>query len=109
DEVLGNVEAGDPAPVEEIGDPQHLAHDLRADAVARQHQHLAVGRSALGHESGLAPDHAELPRSRQPRLLLVSADFTALLLGQTDVVESVQQAMLAERVDRELYLLAVRA
>ena len=28
------------------------------DAVARQHQHLAVGRAGLGHGSGLGPDHA---------------------------------------------------
>ena len=90
DQTLGDLEAGDMAPVEELDHAQRLAHDFRADAVARQHQHLAVGRAGLRHGSGPGPDHAELPRTRQPRLLLIGADFRALLLGQADVVEPVQ-------------------
>src|SRR5882672_1483431 len=62
--------------------------------------------SATG--SGPGSDHAELPRPGEPGPFLVGANFAALLLGQTDVVESVQEAMLAERVQLEMHLLAVR-
>src|SRR5215471_10467063 len=53
-------------------------------------------------------DHAELPRPRQPRLLLIGGDFHILLLRQADVVEAVQQTMLAESINLEMHLVAVR-
>src|SRR5437868_6749038 len=96
------------APVEELDHAQRLAHDFRPDAIALQHQHLAVGRAGLRHGSGPGPDHAELPRTREPRFFLIGADLRALLLGQADVVEPVQKTMLAEGVYLEMHLLAVR-
>src|SRR5690242_8493883 len=51
--------------------------------------------------------HAELPRARQAGLLLVRSDVGVFLFGQADVVEPVQQAVLAERVDVEMHLLPV--
>src|SRR5437773_9516753 len=57
--------------------------------------------------SGPALRHAELPRAREPRLCFVGADFSTLLLGQTDIVEPVQQAMLTKCCDLEMHLLAV--
>src|SRR5215472_14995972 len=58
--------------------------------------------------SGPALRHAKLPRARQPRLFFVRADICSLLLGQTDVVEPVQQAVLAECVELEMHLFAIR-
>src|SRR5580692_4903728 len=95
-------------PVEELDHPQRLAHDFRPDAVAREHEHLAVGRAGLRHGSGPGPDHAELPGTRKARLFLIGADFRALLLGQADVVEPIQETMLAKCIELERYLLAVR-
>src|SRR5437667_5905507 len=57
--------------------------------------------------SGPGPDHVELPRPGEPRLVLVAGDFGSLLLGQTDIVEPIQEAMLAECVELEVKLLAV--
>src|SRR6185437_12420574 len=41
------------------------------------------------------------PGLAQPPLLLVGADVALLLQGEADIVESIQQAMLAERIDLE--------
>src|SRR5207237_9345555 len=70
---------------------------------------LRARRSNLdGTRSRPGPDHAELPGTREPGLFLVGADLAHLLLGQTDIVEPVQEAVLAECIDLEAYLLAVR-
>src|ERR1700730_6815870 len=53
--------------------------------------------------------HAEEPRPGGARLLLVGGDLGPLLLGQADIVEAVEQAMLAERIDVEMHDFAVRA
>ena len=45
--------------------------------------------------------HAENPGTGGPRLFFVRADLGRLLFGLADIVETVQQAMLAERVDLE--------
>src|ERR1700749_3587648 len=96
------------APGEELDHPQRLAHDFRPDAVAREHEHLAIGCAGLRHGSGPRVGHAELPRTGKPRLLLIGPDFRALLLCQADVVEPIQKAMLAERIELEMTLLAGR-
>jgi len=44
----------------------------------------------------------ELPRALQPRLFFVSADLIALGFGQADIVEAVDEAMLAECVELEM-------
>ncbi len=43
DQPLADIEAGDAALVEKLHHARHLAHDLGADAVARQDQDFAVG------------------------------------------------------------------
>src|SRR5947208_17063687 len=48
-----------------------------------------------GYESGPGLGHAEDPGPLQPRLLFIGGDPTALLLGQADIVEPVEEAMLA--------------
>ena len=45
----------------------------------------------------------------RPGLFLVAGDLGALLLGQADIVEPVQETVLAKRVDLELDLFTVRA
>src|SRR5579884_163589 len=59
--------------------------------------------------SGAGGGHVPLPRLPGARLGLVSADRIHLLLGDADVIEAVQQAVLAERVEVEMHLLAVGA
>src|SRR3989304_3919136 len=48
------------------------------------------------------------PRPRRLRLLLVARDLVLLLQREADVVEPVQQAVLAVRVDGEFHHAAVR-
>src|SRR3954469_143436 len=57
--------------------------------------------------SGHSRDVALGPRPRGPRLFLEAVDLGLLLLGQPDVVEAVQHAVLAVRVDIELHHAAV--
>src|SRR5215469_9257450 len=59
--------------------------------------------------SGSALRHTELPRAREPRLLFIGADIRRLLLGEPDIVQPVQQAVLAKRVDLEMDFFAIRA
>src|SRR5689334_2227334 len=49
------------------------------------------------------------PRPRGSGLLLVALDFRLLLLGQADVVEAIEHAVLAVRVDFEMNDAAVGA
>ena len=49
--ALADIEAGNVAAVEKLEHPHYFAHDLGADAVAGQHQHLAICATALGHLS----------------------------------------------------------
>src|SRR5262245_62105664 len=48
------------------------------------------------------------PRPRRGSLLFVARDLVLLDHRQADVVEAVEQAVLAERIDLELHLAAVR-
>ena len=90
-----------PAPVHPVDDPAHFAHHLGPDAVARQDQQLFIGGSIT------------LPTSWQPGLRLrplglECVDLRGALHGLADIVETVEQQVLAERVDAERDLLAVR-
>src|SRR5580704_2354411 len=62
-----------------------------------------------GLTSGAGLNHAEDPGPLEARLLFIGRDIGALLLGQADVVEAVEHAMLAERIDIEMHDLAVGA
>ena len=51
DQPLADIEARDVAAIEKFDHAHHLAHDLRADAVAGKDQDFAVGAGALGHSA----------------------------------------------------------
>src|SRR5947209_17375501 len=63
----------------------------------------------LQSRSGPVLRHAEHPGALQPGFFLIGGDLGTLLLGQADIVEPVQQTMLAERVDLEMHDLAIGA
>src|ERR1043165_4221722 len=66
-----------------------------------------VGYASLTHHTTAAL--ASHPGPRGGRLLLVARDLVLLDHRETDVVEAVEQAVLAERVDLELHLAAIRS
>src|SRR2546430_1133937 len=63
-----------------------------------------------GRESTALPSPPGRPPARKGlRLGLIGVDRRLLFHGQPDVVEAVHQAVLAERIDLEFHLAAVRA
>src|SRR6185312_13290580 len=66
-----------------------------------------LGAPAPGLRRRRAP--ASGPRPRRLRLFLEAVDLFLLELGQPDVVEAVEHAVLAVRIDVELHHAAVRS
>ena len=113
DLVLREVEPDHPAAVHPVDDTADLTHDLGADAVAGQHQQLLVG----GHEdisfsrgpgrrsrrdSGAEPLASTVAGSQASAglPLLVAVDRERVLQGLADIIQTIQERMLAEGIDR---------
>ena len=108
DQILGHVEGDDAAAVHPVDHAAHFAHHLGADAVARQDQQLLVG----GHRTFLAiqpsGDRRASRRARRGCAARSASMCCRVLQRLADVVQAVQQQVLAEGVDLEVDFLAVR-